>query len=423
MELRNYQKEIVSKMLWSYNNLVGNDVISACQGSGKSLIIADFVHKLGKPVLVLVPSKELLEQNVEKMLKYVEKSEVSIFSASMKQKEVGKITFGTIQSVYKSPEKFLGFGVCIVDEGDLVPIKKLSGMYRKFFKQTGIKKVFGMTGTPFRQDTFYKEPPEGWASYRAKRWKNYGSIEVVTTTKMITRYKEGFWNRMLCVINTHELLEKGYLCPLKYYNNTIVEHESIPVNKSKSEFDLKAYEELIEGKEKYISEVISRANNTHKSVLVFCTSIEQAERLSKVFPNSKAVSSKTSKKERDQIIKDFKSGVTKTVFNCEILTVGFDHPSLDCIVLARPTRSLRLHLQILGRGSRRAEGKSHCDIIDFSGNIKSLGKLEEIKVEQVGGLWNVTSPAFPQGFHMQELFTYKLKPPVKKEEVTTPMFS
>lgn len=417
MELREYQKEIVSKMLWSYNNLIGNDVVSACQGSGKSLIIADFAHKIGKPILILVPSKELLEQNVSKMLNYVDKSEVSIFSASMKQKEVGKITFGTIQSVYKHPEKFLNFGVCIVDEGDLVPLKKLSGMYRKFFKQTGIKKVFGMTGTPFRQDTFYKEPPQGWARYKAQRWKNYSDIEVVTTTKMITRYKEGFWNRILYVINTHELLEQGYLCPLKYYNNTILEHESIPVNKSKSEFDLTAYEQLISDKEKYIVETISRAEDNHKSVLVFCSSIEQAEKLSKVFPNSKAVSSNTSKKERDQIIQDFKSGATKTIFNCEILTVGFDHPSLDCIVLARPTRSLRLHLQILGRGMRIAEGKTQCDVIDFAGNIKSLGKIEEIKVEKVDGQWNVTSPAFPKGFHMQELYTYRLTMP--KKEATT----
>lgn len=390
-------------------NTWGNSVVSACQGSGKSLIIADFVHKLKKPVLILVPSKELLEQNVEKMSNYVSKEEISVFSASMKQKDVGKITFGTIQSIYKHPEKFLGFEVCIVDEGDLVPMNKMNGMYRKFFKQSKIKKVFGMTGTPFRQDSFYKEPPEGWAAYRAKRWKNYSSLEVVTTTKMIVRYKDSFWNRMLCVINTHELLEQGYLSPLKYWNNTLIDHESIPVNKSKSEFDLVAYSELIEKKEKYIVETLQRAKEDHKSILVFCVSIEQAERLAKVFPDSKAVSSLTKKRDRDQIIKDFKSGVTKMIFNCEIFTVGFDHPLLDCIALARPTRSLRLHLQILGRGMRKAEGKTHCDVIDFAGNIKALGKIEDVVIKPINGMWNVVSPAFPQGFHMQEMFTYKLK--------------
>lgn len=409
MQLRDYQVNAVSKMIWDMQN-PGNSIVCLPTGSGKSLVIADFVHKLGKPVLILQPSKELLEQNVNKMGLYVDIEEIGVYSASMNEKTIKPITFGTIQSVYKSPELFRQFEVAIVDEGDLVPIKKLSGMYRKFFIKAGIQKVFGMTATPYRQDTFYKEPPEGWNAWKQRRWKDYVSLEVATTTKMLTRYKEQFWSRMLCVINTHQLMDEGYLCPLLYVDRTVIEHEEIPTNGAKSDFDWQAFDNLIQQHEVKIIHGIKYATENYKSVIVFCATVEQAERMALVFPQSKVVSAKTSKRERNQIIEDLRCGLLKCVFNVSVLTVGFDHPSLDCIVLARPTRSLRLHCQILGRGTRNSDGKTHCQVIDFVGNVKNLGRLEEIKVEKVDGNWNVTSDAHPKGMHLKEMFSYTITP-------------
>lgn len=404
--LRSYQKDAVSKMMWDMGN-PGNSIVCLPTGSGKSLVIADFVHKLGQPVLILQPSKELLEQNVNKILQYVDKSEVNVYSASMDRKDVGNITFGTIQSMYKHPELFQDFDVAIVDEGDLIPIKKLNGMYRKFFKQAGIRKIYGLTATPFRQDTYYKEPPQGWNAWKANRWKNYSSLELATTTKMLTRYKEMFWSRMLVVVNTHELVPK-YLSPLQYIDKTVLRHEEIPANLSKSDFDWEAFDTLIEKHEEKIIEGIQWAIDAHKSVLVFCATITQAERMSAVFPQSRIVTAKTKKKEREQIIADLRSGATKCVFNVSVLTVGFDYPELDCIVLARPTKSLRLHCQILGRGTRKAEGKINCSVIDFVGNVANLGRLESIKIQKVNGMWDVVSDAQPQGMHMKELFSYTI---------------
>jgi DNA repair protein RadD len=406
-KLRPYQTEMVNKMLWALS-LPGNDVVCAAQGSGKSLVIADFAHKLGKPILILVPSKELLRQNVEKMATYVPQEEIGIFSASLGLKQVRTFTFGTIQSVYKHPELFLGFEIAIVDECDLVNPKKLTGMYNKFFRQANIKKVYGMTGTPFRQDSYYKEPPEGWGTWKARRWKNYSSIETITTTKMITRYSPKFWDRMLYVINTHDLVKEGYLAPLNYLDRELVAQEQIPVNVSRSDFDLEAYGEMIRLKETDVITGIYEAQKTHKSIIVYCCTIDQAERMSKVFPQSRVVSSETPAKLRDTLVASFRKGSVKLLFNVSLFTIGFDHPDLDCIILVRPTRSLRLHLQILGRGTRNADGKDKCDVIDFAGNVKGLGKLEDIKVEKVRNMWDVTSPSFPTGFHLRELYRWRV---------------
>ncbi len=408
MELRKYQSEIVKKMLWAMP-LLGNDVICVAQGGGKSHIIADFAHKRGKPILILQPSKELLEQNVAKMLNYVPESEIGIYSASKGRKDINTFTFGTIQSVYKHPEVFSQFDTVMIDECDLVPLKKLGSMYQKFFRQAGVKKVFGFTGTPFRSDTYYKEPPEGWATWKSRRWKNYGGLELVTTTKMITRYKGQFWNRMLCVINTRDLMEQGFLCPLNYIDKSLIQHYEIPTNIGKSEFDFEKFDELIKGKEIEIVQGLKSVMLTHKSVLCFTATIEQAERLAEVFPKAVVVTSKTPAKQRTKAVTDFKAGNIPLMLNVGIFTVGFDYPELDCIVLCRPTRSLRLHCQILGRGTRLATGKTKCDVIDFVGNLKGLGKLEQIKIEKVDGLWDVTSDAHPIGMHMKEMFKFTLQ--------------
>lgn len=176
MKLRPYQEQVVSKILWA-KDLPGNDVVCVCQGGGKSLIIAETAHRLQKPVLVICPNKEILEQNVEKMEQYVDRSEIGIYSASMNEKTIRTITFGTIQSMYKNPEKFAGFDIVIIDECDLLEPKKLETMFHKLLTGAQIKKVFGFTGTPFRQAVRY----ERWGS---QKWM----VNSITTTKMINRY-------------------------------------------------------------------------------------------------------------------------------------------------------------------------------------------------------------------------------------------
>lgn len=408
LKLRPYQQKVVDKILWA-KDLPRNDVIAVCQGGGKSIIIAELAHRLQKPVLIVCPNKEILEQNLDKLEHYVDREEIGIFSASMNEKTVKNITLGTIQSMYKKPELFKGFEIVIYDEADLHNPKKLNSMSNKLLKGAGIKKVFGFTGTPYRQDIYYKYPP----GYRGLTWQKC-QIEAVTTTKMINRYKEKFWARMLCVINTHELMDDGYLSPIQYYDLSLIDHHSIPTNKTRSDFDLEVFDNMIN--DRYLELVSKIEKLPHKAKLVFCSSIEQANALNSLSKNSEVVTSETTKKQREKIVNKMRAGELNILYNVGIFTVGFDYPELDCLVLLRPTRSLRLHSQILGRVSRIAEGKKFGHVYDFVSNIKNLGKLEDIKVTKTPAYykgksyqtWNVVSPAYPNGFHMQPLYSYQL---------------
>lgn len=390
-------------MIWAIG-LPGNDVVCVAQGGGKSVIIANFVSQINKPTLIICPNKEILEQNVSKMCKYVDKSEIGVYSASMNMKTIKPITFGTIQSMYKHPEKFAGFDIAIYDEADLHNPKTVDGMSSKLFKQASIKKIFGFTGTPYRQDTYY----ERWGS---QKWQ----VTTVTTTKMINRYQTRFWDRMLIVINTADLMHRGYLTPIKYIDESLVDHRSIPTNKSKSDFDMEKFSSMINDRHMELTRKIE--NLPHKSKLVFCASVTQAEDLDSLSRNSAIVTGTTPKKERTRITNAFKSGEIEILYNVGVYTVGFDYPQLDCIVLLRPTRSLRLHSQILGRVSRIAEGKDFGYVYDFVGNVSGLGKLENIKVVKIPSpksgqlLWNVVSPTMPNGFHYEPLYKYRRKAP------------
>ncbi len=394
IELRPYQKDALEKIMWAKTtNLQGNNVIVLPTGAGKSIIVAELAHRLKEPVLILQPSREILSQNLEKLLRYVDRSEVGIYSASMDEKTIGFYTLATIQSIYKRPEFFKHFRTVIIDECHLVNPKNLKGMFTKFLDAIGDPQVFGLTATPYRIAT---------------RWFNYGTdfARVSATTKLINRMNGFFWQRFLFNINVEDLINLGFLCPLEYIDRSIVEQANIPVNNTRTDFDLGEYEKMILSRELEIHKTIAYGQSFAKSVLVFCSSVGQATRLSSATPSSAVVSAKTPKKERDAIIKAFRNHEIQTVFNMGVLTLGFDHPALDCIILLRPTRSIGLYYQMLGRGVRVAPGKTTCKVIDLTSTVKKLGRIETIKLVKQDK-WELISET--GSWHDKELYDFYFK--------------
>lgn len=388
-----YYQEDALKAIKDSLTIEGNDLVVLPTGAGKSIVIALLAEYLNIDVLVLQPSKEILEQNAKKLANYVPQSDIGIYSASMDSKEIQKYTFATIGSVHTKPELFKHFKVVIIDEAHAVNPKDSGSMFIKFLKAIGNPKVIGFTATPYRNMNGYHR---------------IGNVlEVAVTLKLICRIKPEFWKRIIYNINNAELTANGFLCPLKYIDATLVKQSEIPLNKSQSDFDLEKYDKQIQKEEKHqrILKGIDWAEKNHKSVLVFCSSITQAQKYADLTPNSACVHSKISKGERERIINEFKDGMIKTVFNVGVLTTGFDHPALDCIILIRPTRSLLLYYQMLGRGVRIAEGKTHCTVIEFSGSLKAMGKISTIKLSKPY-LWELTTET--GSWHNRPLYKYQL---------------
>jgi DNA repair protein RadD len=163
---------------------------------------------------------------------------------------------------------------------------------------------------------------------------------------------------------------------------------------------------MLEKLDNSILESIYFGMELSKSVLVFCSSVYQATSLCELTTNSAVVTAKTKKKERARIIKDFRSGKIQTVFNVGVLTIGFDHPSLSCIVLLRPTKSIGLYYQMLGRGVRKAEGKDFCYVIDMTGTVNFIGKVETIKLVK-RDMWELESEK--GSWHKRPLYSFMIK--------------
>lgn len=134
--------------------------------SGKSHIISEIVKRLNMPVLVLQPSKEILEQNYEKLvLAGVPKDKLNICSASAGGWEIGYITLATIGTIYKYPNLCKDFGAIVVDECDVVNSDNANGQYLKFFNSLPLSiPIVGLTAC-VDGDTEVLTP-NGWVRFR-----------------------------------------------------------------------------------------------------------------------------------------------------------------------------------------------------------------------------------------------------------------
>lgn len=419
--LRGYQERTVDQMV-KVMKLEGNDIFALATGAGKSIVIANAVERIGVPTLIFQPSKEILQQNLGKLKLYVSPYDVGVYSASAGAKFVRKYTFATIGSVYKKPWLFVDFGLIMLDEAHLHNIKNSSSMYHSFItavnklrKERDLPpiKVIGLTATPYRNMTGYFRD-------------GFGELFAATTIKLINRITMGkgkgaFWNRLYVMAEIGDLIRDGHLCPIEYEDREFLTQEQMKLNKSLSDFDLEDYAGKLGNRQQQLIECVQECEAKFKSVLVFCPSVATANRYAELVPGAASVSAKTPDDERDDIIRGFKNGRIKTVFNMNVLTIGFDHPALDCIILLRPTKSLALFYQMLGRGVRTYTSpeykKEFCKVIDWTNTVKKLGKIETIQLrkEQVPEfkfpVWDIYSQTEKgeERWHNRELYTYAIK--------------
>ena len=376
-KLREYQKEATTAGVELLQKKK-NGILVLPTGTGKSLVLSEIVRVTNKKTIVLQPTKEILEQNVSKIKAFGVKN-IGIFSASMNEKTIGKITFATIGTIIKHKEKFIHFAQIIVDECHLVNSK--GGQYENFITSLGLP-VIGLTATPFRM-RYYRN--------------SFGNDENVVESRFLTRTRPRIFSTISHITQIPDMFEKGYLCPVKVQAENRYDSKKIISNSTGQGYDessLSRYNERQGIVEKIINDV---SNSDSKHILIFTHFREESERviegLAAIGIHCEEVSGKSKKKDRNRILSEFKQGIIRCVVNVGVLTVGFDFPELDCIIIGRPMKSLALFYQISGRGLRPAPGKKHCNIIDLCDNIKRFGEINSFQIEDISGngLWRLRS--------------------------------
>ncbi len=378
-KLRDYQQKASDAAVSFFNNKAKktNAIMVLPTGSGKSIIIADIAARLDGHTLVFQPSKEILEQNFKKLCSYGI-LDCSIYSASFNSKEISRITFATIGSVKNQPELFTHFKNIIVDECHLVNPKE--GMYKKFFEVVNCK-ILGLTATP----------------YRLSSSQEFGAM-----LKFITRTRPAIFKEVIYHVQVSTLLDMGYLSKLNYYpmNPTGWNELNLKVNTTGADYTDRSVQREYERIDFYsfLVHIVQRLVNNQKTgikrkgILVFTRFLKEAERLTYSISGCAIVSGDTPKGERERILEAFKAGEISVVANVGVLTTGFDYPELDTVVMARPTMSLAMWYQIVGRAIRPHPNKEAGWIVDLCGNINRFGYVENLKLVDGGnGKWAVFS--------------------------------
>lgn len=361
--LRSYQKQASDAAVKLFTGKdENNGLIILPTGAGKSLVIADIASRIDGPLLVFQPSKEILQQNFAKLQSYGI-FDCGCYSASVGCKDINRITFATIGSVMNHMSDFDCFKNIIIDECHYVNSK--AGQYKLFIEGKN-RQVIGLTATPYRLDR-----AEG------------GSI-----LKFLTRTRPRIFSKVIYCCQIRELLVKGYLSELHYYDLTSIDLRRVKSNSTGVDYDeqsLLAEYERSGFYDKLSNTVIKvmhpKSGIPRKGILVFTAFIKEArqlvDKLHGIGVNAAIVTGKTPKREREEILDGFKRREIKVVANVGVLTTGFDYPALDTIILARPTKSLGLYYQMIGRAIRPFDGKEGW-IIDISGNYKRFGNVADL---------------------------------------------
>ena len=234
-------------------------IIVAPTAFGKSIVIAAIAKELGEKILVLQPSKELLEQNYNKFVTLG--GTASIYSASAGSKEMGRVTYATIGSIINIAHEFKQMGVSkiIIDECDRYPRNK-SGQLRRFVDGMKATHVLGLTATPLKLQT------------------NMGDTGPYSKLVMLTnRSKHGmFFKFILHVSQIQDIVKLNYWSPLIYQSYDF-DTGALVYNSSGAEYTqdsiARSYENQNIGDKivKKVHELYDR-----KSILVAVPTIEQA---------------------------------------------------------------------------------------------------------------------------------------------------
>lgn len=345
MQLRNYQQEALDAMLKAERSGIKKQLVVLPTGAGKTVLFAHLpiVRNDSLPMLVLAHRTELLQQAKNKIESMnpelsvgIEKAESKAGKADVVVASVQTLGRGNSNRIEGFEQDY--FKTIIIDEAH----HAAASSYQKILNYFNSDYVLGVTATPQRSD----------------------SVRLVDTFDEIVYYK-----------SIEDLINDGWLCPLIGYR-VKTDTDISDVEITNGDYRQEQLAEAIDNPTRntcIVNAFLDLASD--KKTVIFAANIAHARNLASSFAAQtrtevRVVLGETPDEEREQILKDFKSGKVQVIINVGVLTEGFDEPSIQAIILARPTRSTLLYTQIVGRGTRLNEGKPNCMIIDIADATK-----------------------------------------------------
>lgn len=336
-ELRPYQLEAVAavEQLTKYQPRVAT-IIEAATGIGKTVIATTVLQHRGPKGLILVHRDELVRQTVSTL----ERVMTDCFPGVVQAEDDEWDADWVVASVQSLREKRLRrwhpghFQTIVVDECQHVR----SPTYERILEHLRAPLVLGLTATPYRGDKQSLEP-----MFRDGICYSYAAPQAIQDGWLVD--PRGF--RPGTDVLLDEVHSRG---------GDFVEGElSVVVDTpGRNRVAVAAWRKLA----------------ADRRTVAFCASVEHSHHLAEAFRQqgveALAISGETPRQERRTYLEDFRSGTLKVICNCQVLTEGYDETAIECILMARPTQSLGLWTQMVGRGLRTHPGKVDLVLIDLA---------------------------------------------------------
>lgn len=335
MEIRPYQKEAVAAIEGEWGKGVGKTLLVLPTGTGKTVVFCrvteDQVRNGGR-VLILAHRGELLDQAADKLYRFT-----GLRCATEKADEHSlgswyRVTVGSVQSMMRENRLKMFhenyFSHIIIDEAHHV----LSDSYQRVLEHFPGANVLGVTATPDRGDM-----------------RNLGSV----------------FESLAYEYTLPRAIKDGYLCPIKA--------QTIPLKLDLSGVGVQSGDfkagDLGTALDPYLVQIAGEMANIcrDRKTVVFLPLVKTSQKFRDIL-NSKgfrAAEVNGNSADRAQILEDFDAGKYNVLCNSMLLTEGWDCPSVDCIVVLRPTKIRSLYAQMVGRGTRLSPGKDHLLLLDF----------------------------------------------------------
>lgn len=335
MELRPYQQEAKDSIFEEWENGKNKTLLVLPTGCGKTIVFAKVTEECvrqGNRVLILAHRGELLEQAADKIEKATglgcatEKAEETCLGSWF------RITVGSVQSLMREsrlsrfPEDY--FDTIIIDEAHHC----ISDSYQRVLHHFPGAKVLGVTATPDRGDM-----------------KNLGQV----------------FESLAYEYTLPRAIKEGYLSPIKAVTIPLkVDLTGVGVQSG----DFKAGD-LGTDLDPYLEGIADEMGKycRDKKTVVFLPLVKTSQKFRDILNDHgfQAAEVNGESRDRTEILKDFDSGRYNVLCNSMLLTEGWDCPSVDCIVVLRPTKIRSLYCQMVGRGTRLSPGKHHLLLLDF----------------------------------------------------------
>ncbi len=345
LELRRYQASLENRVFRAWEKGSEKILMQLPTGGGKTSVFSSIAKKFisdNLRVLVVAHKEELVLQNAKSLEKWC-KSSCGLIKAGYKPDYNLDLQSASIQSLINRLDIIGNFDLIIIDEAHRSP----SNIYSSLFELPDTK-ILGVTATPMRNDK-----------------KEFAD----------------FYNVLVPGIQTRQLIQRQYLSNYRFFTdrNPMQWQAARIIDGDFSASDIAGMNDIVE-----LSSTVVESYKIHGedgTCLVFAVNVEHSLKIVEAY-NRAGISAihldaNSTRKYRKEVLGLLADGSLKIISNVALFGEGLDIPGLNCVQIVRPTQSLGLHLQMLGRVLRRSAGKEYAIVLDHTENYERLGFADD----------------------------------------------